>query len=208
MTAEDPKHERDQRDVPIDLDLGRPIWDRFFLPAPLVLVGTREVEGYDLAPKHMCMPIGWDNFFGFMCTPRHATYHNAQREGAFTVSLPRPDQLIATSLSAQPRDDSGSTAGLELLPTEAAKVVDGILLSGAYVQLECELERVIDDFGPNSLIVGRIVAARVSRDALRVSETADGELIRDAPVLVYLSPGRFVEVSDSRPFPFPADFHR
>lgn len=191
-----------------DLDLERPIWDRFFLPAPLVLIGTREGDRYDLAPKHMCMPMGWENHFGFMCTPRHGTYHNAKRERAFTVSVPRPTQLVAASIAAQPRDSDGATHYLELLPTEPARVVDGVLLRDAAVQLECELEKVIDDFGPNSLIVGRIVAARASTDTLRASEVDDGDLIRAAPLLVYLSPGRFAEVSESRPFPFPADFRR
>jgi flavin reductase (DIM6/NTAB) family NADH-FMN oxidoreductase RutF len=192
----------------VDLAVDIPIWDRFFLPAPLVVVGTKEGEGFDLAPKHMALPIGWQNYFGFVCTPRHGTYHNAQREGAFTVSLPRPDQIVMTSLSAQPRGESGATQGLELLPTEPAEVVDGVLLRGAAVHLECELDRVVDGFGVNSLIVGRVVAARVRADTLRTSDSADAELLEQSPLLVYVSPGRFAEVSTSRAFPFPADFRR
>lgn len=192
----------------LEIDLERPIWDRFFLPAPLVLVGTKEEEGYDLAPKHLCMPMGWDNHYGFMCTPRHGTYHNAKREGTFTVSVARPGQLVVASLAAQPRAPDGTVAGMEALPTEPARVVDGILLRDAAIQLECETEKVVDGFGPNSLIVGRIVAARAGRDVVRASESDDGDLIRTSPLLVYLSPGRFAEVSDSRPFPFPADFRR
>ena len=65
------------RDV-VTLDTAFPIWERFFTVAPLVLIGTREVDGtYDLAPKHMVTPLGWGNYFGFVCTPRHATYANA-----------------------------------------------------------------------------------------------------------------------------------
>ena len=46
----------------------------------LVLVGKREPDGgHDLAPKHMSTPIGWDNYYGFVCTPRHHTYGNIQR---------------------------------------------------------------------------------------------------------------------------------
>ncbi|MEO1400961.1 MAG: hypothetical protein AAFV72_06845 [Cyanobacteria bacterium J06635_1] len=41
----------------IPLDVQRPIWDRFFSVAPLVIVGTREPDGkYDLAPKHRPCP--------------------------------------------------------------------------------------------------------------------------------------------------------
>jgi len=46
----------------VELDLNDPIWERFFWVAPLVLVGTLEVDGsHDLAPKHMAMPMGWKN---------------------------------------------------------------------------------------------------------------------------------------------------
>ncbi|TVR52391.1 MAG: flavin reductase [Gemmatimonadales bacterium] len=192
----------------VELDPVQPVWERFFLVSPLVVVGTREGEGFDLAPKHMAFPLGWENYFGFVCTPRHATYHNARESGAFTVSYPRPDQLVVTSLTAQRRDAEGSVPALDLLPTESARVVEGIFLRDAYVQLECELEKVVDGFGPNSLIAGRIVAARVRSDALRTSDRGDTEQIRNAPLLAYLHPGRFAEISETRVFPFPADFSR
>ena len=83
---------------PVELDVRLPLWGRFFTVAPLVLVGTCEADGsFDLAPKHMVLPLGWQNYIGFVCTPRHATYFNAWRERAFTVSYPRPDQLVETS---------------------------------------------------------------------------------------------------------------
>jgi hypothetical protein len=51
-----------------------PVWMRVFTVNPLVVVGTREESGaYDLAPKHLAMPMGWENYFGFVCTPRHNT---------------------------------------------------------------------------------------------------------------------------------------
>lgn len=191
-----------------ELDPVQPIWERFFLVSPLVVVGTKEGEGFDLAPKHMAFPLGWENFFGFVCTPRHATYHNAREHGAFTVSYPHPEQLVVTSLTAQRRDPAGEVPALDILPTEPARSVDGVLLRDAYVQLECELERVVDGFGPNSLVAGRIVAARVRSDALRTSESGDTERVRNAPLLAYLHPGRFARISESRAFPFPADFSR
>jgi flavin reductase (DIM6/NTAB) family NADH-FMN oxidoreductase RutF len=191
-----------------ELDPFQPIWERFFLVSPLVLVGTKEGEGFDLAPKHMAFPLGWENFFGFVCTPRHATYHNAREHGAFTVSYPRPEQLVVTSLTAQRRDAAGEVPVLDMLPTEPARSVEGVLLRDAYVQLECELERVVDGFGPNSLVAGRIVAARVRSDALRTSESGDTDRVRNAPLLAYLHPGRFARISESRVFPFPADFSR
>ena len=111
------------------LDVERPIWEHFFTIAPLVVIGTCEGEGYDLAPKHRVTPLGWDNYFGFVCTPRHSTYHNVKHSGVFTVSFPRPDQIVLASLAASPRcDHAGQKPVLRALPTFRAGVVDGIFL--------------------------------------------------------------------------------
>lgn len=189
----------------IELDTDQPIWERFFWVAPLVLIGTMEADGnHDLAPKHMAFPIGWENYFGFVCTPTHHTYSNAQRNGAFTVSYPRPGQLVQTSLAASPRCEGDSKPALGALPVLPAHSVEGVLVSGCSVYLECELDRVIDDFGVNSLMVGRVTAARVAEDALRLREGDDAELLNASPLLAYLNPGRFASIADSLSFPFPA----
>ena len=192
----------------VDIDIDRPIWDRFFWVAPLVIIGTREGEGYDLAPKHMAFPMGWQNFFGFVCAPAHRTYSNAKARGAFTVTYPRPGQLVETSLSASPRDENDRKPILGSLPVSPARVVEGVVVDGGYLYLECELDRIIDDFGSNSLIVGRVVAARVSEDALRESDGDDASLIRANPLLVYLHPGRFASVGETLSFPFPAGMRK
>jgi len=189
----------------VELDVIEPIWDRFFWVAPLVLVGTREADGsHDLAPKHMAIPMGWQNYFGFVCTPRHHTYSNVRRDGVFTVSYPRPSQLVLTSLAASPRCGEEDKPALSVLPVFPASVVDGVLVDGAYLFLECELDRIVDDFGINSLIVGRIVAARVARDSERMDELEDQALVHDSPLLAYLHPGRFTTIEQSFSFPFPA----
>jgi flavin reductase (DIM6/NTAB) family NADH-FMN oxidoreductase RutF len=191
----------------VALPLGTPIWERFFTVAPLVLVGTREADGgYDLAPKHMAMPLGWQNRYCFVCSPRHATYTNAQRTGEFTVSFPRPEQVVATSLAAGPREEDGSKPSLAALETVPARVVDGVLVAGAYLALECRLERVIDGFGENGIVAGEIVAASVAAQAVRGAEVDDHELLARSPLLAYLSPRRFASVGTSRSFPFPLDF--
>lgn len=193
----------------VDLDLEQPVWNRVFTVAPLIVVGTREGEGYNLAPKHMATPLGWDNRFGFVCTPSHGTYQNVKTEEAFTVSFPLPDQVVVTSLTAQPRcDEDASTPGLESLPTAPAEKVDGIVLRDAYLVFECELDRVVDDFGSWSLIAGRIVSARARRESLRASEVGDERILERAPLLAYLSPGRYAEIHETRAFPFPAGFKR
>lgn len=189
----------------IELDIEQPIWDRFFWVAPLVLIGTREPDGgHDLAPKHMAIPIGWDNFYGFVCTPSHHTYSNIQRERVFTVSYPRPSQLVLTSLAASPRCGDDDKPALSALPVFPARAVEGVLLEGGYLFLECALERIIDGFGVNSLIIGRIVSARVAADAERVHEAGEQAQVSRSPILAYVHPGRFATIEKTLTFPFPA----
>ena len=180
------------------------IWDRVFMVFPLVIVGTKEAgEDYDLAPKHMAMPVSWENHFGFVCTPRHGTYHNIKREGVFTVSYPNPSQWMQASLTASPRCDDGHKHALDLIETFPAEKVDGVLVADSYLYFECELDRIVDDFGVNSLIVGKIVTTHVAESALRSAEQDDQEVIFNQPLLSYLHPGRFAEIKQSLAFPFP-----
>jgi flavin reductase (DIM6/NTAB) family NADH-FMN oxidoreductase RutF len=193
----------------VEIEPGGDVWQRVFTVAPLVIVGTVEEDGApDLAPKHMAMPLGWGEYFCFACSPRHATHRNAGREGAFTVSFPRPAQLVEASLAASGRQPDDSKPALTALRTEPARTVGGVLVSGAYLWLECELDRIIDGFGVNSLIIGRIVAASAARDSVRGSDTDDAELLAAAPLLAYIAPRRFAAVGETRSFPFPADFSR
>jgi len=193
----------------ISLDVEHPIWDRFFTVSPLVIIGTREPEGgHDLAPKHMAGPLSWGNWFGFVCTPRHRTYGNAIREGVFTVSWPTPEQLLETSLAAAPRYPTEGKPALQVIETVPAAVVTGVLLAGAWLHLECVTDRVVDDLGENSLVVGKIVAASIDERSLRAPDRDDQDLIHATPLLAYLYPGRIAEISESRAFPFSAGMRR
>lgn len=190
------------------LDVGQPIWDRFFTVSPLVVIGTVEPNGdADLAPKHMAFPLGWDNYFGFICTPRHRTYANVSRSGGFAVSYPRPSDVVTTSLAASPRCDESKPI-IGLLETFPARSVAGVFVENANLFLECRLEQIVDGFGDNSLIAGRVVAAYARPDALRGTDRDDGELLMDAPQLAYLYPGRFAVVDETEGFPFPAGMRR
>ncbi len=192
----------------IDLDVSKPVWSQFYTVAPLVVIGTKEGGGYDLAPKHMAMPLGADNYFGFVCTPRHATYHNVKKEQCFTVSFIRPDNVVMGSLAALPR--CGASHALkpivEGLPTRKAKNMDALFLKNAYLFLECELHQIIDGFGENSLIAGKIIAAEVDEDSYRASDRDEQRMIFDAPLLAYLPYGRFAEIKNSYAFPYPKGF--
>lgn len=191
----------------VSLDLKEPIWNQFYSVSPIAVVGTREGEGYNLAPKHMTMPLGWQNYFGFVCTPRHQTYRNVREEGAFTISYPRPDQAREVGLTATPREEkTREKPVLKDIPTFAATKVDGVLLEGAHLFIECQLDRIIDGLGKYSLIIGGIVAAYVHENVLRTLDRNDEDVIKQAPLFAYLHPGRYATIEESEPFPFPEGF--
>ncbi len=201
----DEQEDSPQRTVPLPVD--SPIWSSFFTVAPLVIVGTVEEDGSeDLAPKHMAMPLGWSNYFCFACSPRHATQKNAQRTGEFTVSFPRPEQIVETSLAAGPRDEEGDKPSLEAVPTFPAGEVEGALVRDAALWLECRLDRVVEGFGENTLIIGEVVAAAADERSIRASEGDDSDLINRSPLLAYISPGRFAPISQTYSFPFHTNF--
>jgi flavin reductase (DIM6/NTAB) family NADH-FMN oxidoreductase RutF len=184
------------------------VWERVFAVAPLVLVGSKEPTGrYDIAPKHMAMPLGWGDRYCFVCTPRHATYANIERQRAFTVSFPHRFQVVQAGLAAARREPDGSKPSLRALPTFRARKVDGVLVHGCYLFLECELDRLVP-FDDEALVVGRIVAASAREEAVRGPDREDEEVLRRLPPLAYVGPGRFTSVSDTRSFPFPSAFSR
>ncbi len=191
------------------LDVDQPIWDRFFQVAPLYVVGTRDASGqYNLAPKHLVMPLSWENYIGFVCAPTHATYRNVVRDRAFSMTCVRPSQIVMAGLAATPRSDDDVKASLLALPTFKADRVDALFLRDGLVFLECVLHEIRDGYGSNSLIAGRIVRAQVDRAALRQSEVDDAEIVHNAPLLVYLAPGRYQAIDESLAFPFPRGYAR
>lgn len=201
------------QDKVVSLNPDEPFWERFYMVAPLVVIGTQnEDESYNLAPKHMASPMGWAEYFGFVCTPRHKTYRNAVRHDTFTVSFPKPSQVVLASLAASPRvgppEGPRRKPSLDQLPTRAASRIDGVFLEDAYLFLECELERRVDELGENSLLIGRVEAVHVDKKALRVSEQADDEAIRENPLLAYLPPDRYATIDSANTFPFPAGFEK
>jgi len=201
-----PTHDA-ERVIPLNTD--QPIWDRFFSVFPLVIVGSKEGEGnYNLAPKHLAMPLGWENRYCFVCSPQHTTYSNIRRHGAFTVSYPRFGEVLLASLAAAPRCEDRSKPSLQVLPTFPARHVEGVLVGGCYLFLECTLHSMLDGFGPNSLIIGDVVGAAAHEDALRIEEQDESDQLFQLPLLAYLSPGRVAEIRQTMAFPFPKGFSR
>ncbi len=186
-----------------------PIWERFPVLAPLVLVATVEPDGEaDVAPKHLAMPMSWQNWFGFVCHPEHGTYRNILATETFTVGYPTPEMLLQASLAAAPRASDGSKPTLQLLRLSPARVVEGVLVDGCRVHLECRLDRIVHDLGENVLIIGSVEAAHVHQDVLRSVDVDDHDLVHDAPMLAYVHPGRVATVSETVSFPYHLGFRR
>ncbi len=192
----------------VALELDGLLWDRVFQVSPLVVVGTREPDGgHDFAPKHRIVMLT-PQHLGFVCRPSHATYRNAVREQAFTVSWPGPKHIVMTSAAAEPRCEDGEKKSLKGIPTVAAEKIEGEFLAGCSLNVECQLDRVIDDLGDDELLIGRVVAAWASPDEIRSAGTFDHDIVREHPLLAYLHPSQFATIHTSVPFPFPKGFTR
>ena len=89
-----------------------------------------------------------------------------------------------------------------------ATKVDGVLLEHAYLHFECEVDRIIDGFGVNCLIVGKIVSASAAEDSLRDEDRDAQEMIAHSPMLAYLHQGRFAEIHQTNEFPYHVGFKR
>jgi flavin reductase (DIM6/NTAB) family NADH-FMN oxidoreductase RutF len=191
------------------LELTTPVWEQVFSVAPLVLIGSKSSSGeFDLAPKHMALQLGWGNFFGFVCTPRHTTYRNINREGAFTVSYPRPSQVLLASLAASPSDEDDHKPALSAMETFPATEIEGVFVQDAYLYLECRLHDIFYGFKENCLITGEVVAAQAKEGIVRGPDRDDSEIVDSNPLLTYLYPSRYSLIDKSFAFPFPADFKK
>ncbi|MFH5883297.1 flavin reductase family protein [Halalkalibaculum sp. DA3122] len=196
----------DQSTVSLDLET---LWDHVFTVHPLVIIGSMDDEETpNFAPKHMAFPVGWDRYFGFVCTPAHSTYQNIRNFDEFTVTYPKPDQVIFTSLTATRRREDDTKPELETIPRFAASTVAPFFLKEGYFYLECRLHNIIDGFGENSLILGEVVKAHADENYIRKNARDDNELIYNHPLMAYLNPGRFAVVNESQAFPFPKKFRK
>lgn len=195
----------------IKISVEEEMWNRIYTVHSLVIIGSKEPDGsFNMAPKHMAMPMGFSNYFGFIGTPRKSTYRNVKREKVFTVSYPRPDQVVISSLSASRREKDDSKPILKKIPMSDAHEIEGKFLENSYFNLECRLSEFLGKFGEWELVIGEVVAAYVNEEAIRKDhKNFDGsQLVYDSPLLAYLHPDRFSKIKKSNAFPFPEDFKR
>lgn len=192
----------------VQLKLDGELWEHVFQVAPLVMVGTREPDGtFDFAPKHKVVTLS-PQHFGFVCRDSHATLRNARREQAFTVSWPSPRHIVMTSAAATPRCLDGEKKAMHAFKTVPATKVDGVLMEGCALNIECRLERVVEDLGADSFVIGRILAASADEEAVRSTKARDEEVVHEHPLLAYLHPSQFATIDKSVGYPFSKGFTR
>ena len=193
----------------INLSIKKPIWAHFYMVAPLVVIGTKEGEAYNLAPKHMACPLGSGNYFGFVCTPRHHTYRNILSEKVFTVSFPKSQEIIMTSIAASPRcHDSYTESMLSRIPHFMSPGIDAPMVKNSYLYLDCSLEKVVGGFDEYCLIAGKITGAYLDPAYKVYAESDHQKMIYDNPLLAYLPDKRFAIIKKTLAFPFPEGFKK
>lgn len=193
----------------VSLDMQQSIWEHFYMVAPLVVIGSKENDNYNLAPKHMVIPIGFSNYFGFVCTPRHATYHNIKKEKNFTVSIVKPSQVVISSLTATPRTEKNECSKDIISNLSTISSSNGnLFIKDSYVLFECELFKIIDGFDDYSIITGKIKNALVHKNFKIYSDMDEQKYFQENPLLGYIAQGRFATIKETYKFPFPRDFKK
>ena len=115
---------------------------------------------------------------------------------------------MQTGLGAGGKQPDGSKPALRALPTfrRASSTACWSRAAGS-IHLECALDRIVDGFGENSLVVGAVVTAHAPEEALRQDDVDDADLHRLPPLGMHESrPVRGDRQSLS--FPFPVDLRR
>ena len=186
----------------LSLELEQPIWDRFFTVAALVVIGTRNTDGsYDLFGTHQGYPLEPANLFAFLASPLETAVANALRERAFSVSFPRPQQVVEASIAAAAATDKGPHPLAAEIQTFPAQRIDAPLLSKAQLFLECQVDRVVEDLDDRVLVIGSLVAAHLDPDCRRLSDRDDADLLRRNPLLAFVAPGRVTAIAQTDAFP-------
>ena len=135
-----------QRAIPIPVE--RPIWGRFFTVAPLVIVGTVEGEGYDLAAEAHGDAARLGQLLLLRLQPRAPDPGQRRADGRLHGQLPAPGRDPRRQPRRPPRAPRTSQSpALAAIRTFPAREVHGVLVEDSYLWLECELDRIVDGFG-------------------------------------------------------------
>lgn len=157
------------------------------VPRPIGWVSTREPGGgANLAPFSFYTALSSSPMLVGMSVGRRSgepkdTLINARRSGAFCVNVVNDELLEAMHHTAGdfgPEVDEARRAGLTLA---GAQAVEAPFVVDAPAVLECELHRMVDlDPAPNTFVIGRVAAVRLSPDleVLPGTRYVDSESLR------------------------------
>jgi len=181
---------------------------RYFTVKPIVLVttlGPRDIP--NVAPKTQCMDVGRDeDYFAFVCTPKHHTYQNAKANGEFVVNYPGPELIHKVSAASQFAEnvDEIALAGLTSIPS---LVVKPPRIKECRVHLECMVEEV-KDLDAASIILGKIVARSANKEVSFERGKAEESinLLFNYPLLAYVYPNHYTTIRAATEFTFPKNY--
>jgi len=175
---------------------------------PIILVTTLGSNGLpNVAPKTQCTSIGrHEEYFAFVCTPRHHTYQNAKADGEFVVNYPGPELIERVSAASQFAEnvDEVVLSGLTSIPS---LVVKPPRIKECRVHLECEVADV-KDLDDGSIILGKVVSRSGDREISFKKGTAEENinLLSTHPLLTYVYPNHYASINTAEKFIFPKNY--
>lgn len=183
-------------------------YGRYFTVKPLILVTTLGPRGLpNVAPKTQNMDVGRrEQYFAFVCTPKHHTYQNAKANREFVVNYPGPELIEKVSAAALLAEDIDeiALAGLTGIPSV---VVKPPRIKECYLHLECKLVE-IKDLEDSSIILGKIAARSVNKEVSfeRGKSKENIRLLSKRPLLAYVYPDHYTKISVAEEFVFPKNY--
>jgi len=181
---------------------------RYFTVKPTILVTTLGPGNIpNVAPKTQCMDVGRrEEYFAFVCTPKHHTYQNAKANKEFVANYPSPEliqKVSATSQSAENVDEI-ALVGLTGIPS---LVVKPPRIKECRVHLECKVVE-IKDLDVASIILGKVVARSASKEASfeRGKAKERINLLSNHPLLAYVYPDHYTTIGSATEFIFPKNY--
>ena len=180
----------------------------YFTIKPIILVTTLGGNGLpNVAPKTQCTSVGRrEEFFAFVCTPKHHTYQNVKANKEFVVNYPSPELIEKVSASSQFAENVDEVA-LSGLTSISSLVVKPPRIKECMAHLECKVVEVkdIDDV---SIILGRVVARSADREKSFKKGTAEEgiKLLSKHPLLAYVYPDHYTRINTAEKFIFPKNY--
>lgn len=181
---------------------------RYFTIKPIILVTTLGGNGLpNVAPKTQCMSVGrHEEYFAFVCTPKHHTYQNAKANKEFVVNYPGPELIGKVSAASQFAENVDEVASSELTSIPSL-VVKPPRIKECMVHLECKVVD-IKDLDGDSIILGKVVARSSNREISFKREMAEESinLLSKHPLLAYVYPNHYTRIDTAEKFIFPKNY--